>query len=108
MGKNVPIENLHQRVPVQEHTLPIDTEITGLRQLDGEDTLLGTVYLFGVAHHAQFIRVKEDEETGEQVPTNDPEGRWEDVCWLYEQAYQTVEVPGFEGDYVLVIHPHAS
>jgi hypothetical protein len=71
---------------------------------EDEDTIHGTVVLLGVSHHAQFIRVTEDGD-GVQVPTRDPHERYADMQRIYDVNYQTVQIPGFEGNWVLLIHP---
>ena len=83
----------------------VDSYIEGIRQIEGEAALLGSVYILGVLHHAWFVRV--EDRDGEQVTVDDPYGRLEDFYRLDADAgpFQTVEVPGFEGEYVLVIYP---
>jgi hypothetical protein len=42
-----------------------------------------------------------------QQPTLDPHGHYEDLQKLYPaNRYSTVRVPGFEGDYVMLVHPY--
>jgi hypothetical protein len=79
--------------------------IESLRAIEGEASLLGTVYLFGVLHHAWFVRV--EEQDGDQVAVDDPHGRLEEFQQLDADggAMQTVAVPGYPGEYVLVIYP---
>ena len=79
--------------------------IESLRAIEGEASLLGTVYVFGVLHHAWFVRV--EEQDGDQVAVDDPHGRLEEFQQLDADrgAMQTVDVPGYPGEYVLVIYP---
>jgi hypothetical protein len=79
--------------------------IESLRAIEGEASLLGTVYVFGVLHHAWFVRV--EEQDGDQVAVDDPHGRFEEFQQLDADrgAMQTVDVPGYPGQYVLVIYP---
>jgi hypothetical protein len=79
--------------------------IESVRQLEEEDGLLGTVYIFGVMHHAWFVRV--DDTDDDQVATDDPHDRLSEFRQLDADGgrFQTVEVPGFPGQYVLVIYP---
>ena len=85
--------------------------------------LKGTTYIQGRLFHAQFIRVKwtsndpardgeyNEDGDGEQGPWNsDPNS----LCnqWWYSTmvhvdhcAFSTIQVPPFEGHYVLLIHP---
>jgi hypothetical protein len=80
-------------------------KIQGIRQVEDEAALLGHVYIFGVMHHAWFVEV--EERDGDQVAVDDPYDRLEEFQQLDADAgrFQTVEVPGFPGEYVLVIYP---
>jgi hypothetical protein len=79
--------------------------IESIRAIEGEAALLGIVYIFGILHHAWFIRV--EERDGEQVPVDDPHGRLDEFHQLDADRgpMQTVDVPGHPGEYVLVIYP---
>jgi hypothetical protein len=79
--------------------------VEGIRQIDDEAALLGRVYILGVLHHAWFVQVQY--RCGEQVAVNDPYDRLNDFYRLDTEigAFQTVAVPGFPGEYVLVIYP---
>jgi hypothetical protein len=79
--------------------------IESLRAIEGEASILGTVYVFGVLHHAWFVRV--EGQDGDQVAVDDPHGRLEEFQQLDADrgAMQTVDVPGYPGEYVLVIYP---
>jgi hypothetical protein len=79
--------------------------IEGLRAIQGEASLLGAVYAFGILHHAWFVRV--EEQDGDQVAVDDPHGRLEEFQQLDADrgAMQTVAVPGYPGQYVLIIYP---
>ena len=79
--------------------------IESLRAIEGEASILGTVYVFGVLHHAWFVRV--EEQDGEQVAVDDPHSRLEEFQQLDADrgAMQTVAVPGYPGEYVVVIYP---
>ena len=48
-----------------------------------------------------------DEEGSEQVAVKDPYDRLGDVQRLNEGRLLTVKVPGYEGDYAMVIFPFA-
>jgi hypothetical protein len=76
-----------------------------VRPIEGEAALLGTVYIFGVLHHAWFVEVIEDDD--DQVAVDDPHGRLDEFHALDADAgrMQTVQVPGYAGEYVLVIYP---
>ena len=85
-------------------TIPVGAaQVYWLRQLEGEDTLLGAIDLLGVQHHVYFIRV--EEAAGLQRAVGDPYGRFDELSAICEDALQTVEVPGYAGEYVTLIHP---
>jgi hypothetical protein len=79
--------------------------IQDVHPVDDEAALLGHVFIHGVMHHAWFVQV--EERDGDQVAVNDPCNRLEEFQQLDADAgrFQTVEVPGFPGEYVLVIYP---
>lgn len=79
--------------------------IEGIRPIEDEAALLGTVYIFDVLHHAWFVRV--EEQDGDHVAVDDPHGRLEEFQQLDGDhgAMQTVNVPGYPGEYVVVICP---
>jgi hypothetical protein len=91
------------------HTTPaagFPFRIESVRPIEDEESLLGTVYVLGVLHHAWFVRVTEDED--DQIAVDDPHGRLEDFRRLDLDAgrLRTVEVPGYPGhEYVMVIYP---
>jgi hypothetical protein len=84
---------------------PTTVTIEGLRPIDGEATLLGRAYVFGVLHHAWLVRVSES--SGGQSPSDDPRGRLDDLHYLAGDGgpFATIEVPGFPGEYALAIVP---
>lgn len=94
----------------------LDVQIEDItRHEEDEDTLLGTCHILGVPHHAQFIRVEdvegEDDGFGRpslQQPTNDPHGRYDDMQKVYAGRCYTVNLEqfGFEGQWVVLIHPY--
>jgi hypothetical protein len=74
-------------------------------KVKGEDILLGTVVIYGVHFHAEFLRVTT--KNGEQVGTMDPHRRLDGYYAVGgEGAFHTVNVPGFKGEYVLCILPY--
>ena len=79
--------------------------VQNIRRLDDEAGLLGTIELFGAAHHVHLIEVEDAD--GVQRPVHDPYGRYEDLQRLYEGRYETVAVPGFAGTYVACVVPYA-
>jgi hypothetical protein len=70
-----------------------------------EDTWFGTAYLFGFPHHFQAIKVRE--EAGVLVATRDPHGRFDDLHEIYAERPVTSRLPGLDGEFVIVIYPHA-
>jgi hypothetical protein len=84
---------------------PYRLVIDDIRQLDGEATLLGHAYVLGALHHAWFVKVAE--RPGEQVAVADPYHRLDDFHYLVSDGgpFETVEVPGFPGRYVMAISP---
>lgn len=79
--------------------------ITHLRASDEEDTLTGTLTLFGVPHHIELYRVHDVD--GVQTPTYDPFRRYEDLQRCYEGRYRTVRVPSYDGEWVAHVMPFA-
>ncbi len=81
-------------------------DLTDAEVLEGEDTIFGQVLIFGVRHHVTFVKVTRDPQTGEQVGTNDPHERLDDILAGADGAGETVEIPGVEGDWVCGVDPH--
>jgi len=76
-----------------------------LTWLEGEDVLLGCIILLNVRHHVTLVRVHTVD--GMQEPTRDPHGRLEDIlAGDYDGVPETVELPGFEGEWVLGVDPY--
>jgi hypothetical protein len=75
-----------------------------------EACLKAVTEILDVSHHVYFIEVKDvevAEEGSEQVAVHDPYDRLGDVQRLNDGRLLTVKVPGYDGDYVLVIFPFA-
>ncbi len=73
-----------------------------------EACLKAVIEVLGVPHHAYLIAVHEvagEDGASEQVAVRDPHDRLGDVQRLNDGRLATVRVPGFPGDYVLVIFP---
>lgn len=80
------------------------TLVRGLRELEGEATLLGHVDLFGHSANVFFLRVCEG-ECG-QAPVSDSHDRWAALTEAEpEGVFCTVEVPGHEGEWVYFVSP---
>jgi hypothetical protein len=71
---------------------------------DEEDVLKATVLIFGVHHHVTFVKVTT--EDGVQVATRDPHGRLEDILAGADGAGMTVQIPEFEGEWVVGVDPY--
>lgn len=96
------------------HLLPQPADqapVSGLREAE-PGLLLGQVEILGVAHHAEFIRVSD--ERGLQVAwwprtageRNNNRARLDAMQAYYQGQYQTVQIPGYRGDWVCHIFPH--
>jgi len=73
---------------------------------DGTRLLVG-VEIFGTIHHLSFIRVIVDDEGVQRGATYENETDLIALGGLYEvSSYQTVNVPGFDGNYVAYLHPY--
>ena len=74
-----------------------------------ESSLLGYVEIFGVSHHATFIKVVRDGD-GALEAVEDPHGRLEKVQALDpEGPFKTVQLDEYPGDeWVLYITPFQS
>ena len=79
--------------------------------------LLGTVLLFGVAHHAACYRLEEpdgDDNDDTQMPFEElTQERAEELERLWMELYpnnpvQPVTIPGFEGVYFILISPQGA
>lgn len=97
-------------------SLSVDTRSfnhVGKEMGEEDETILGTVYIFGVPHHCMFVRVREDVSTepvtkGDVIQTGyaDPYGRYDDVTRMCENGpAQTIKLPGFPGEWVCSIDP---
>jgi hypothetical protein len=74
-----------------------------------DDVMLGTAEVLGVLYHAQAVRVAEDEH-GLQLATLDPCNRFAELCLMDhpDGSYQTVEIPGHAGEYVVWLVPYCN
>jgi hypothetical protein len=75
-----------------------------------EACLKAVTDILDVHHHVYFIEVQDvrgNDEVSEQVAVNDPYDRLGDVQRLNDGRLMTVKIPGFAGDYVMVIFPFA-
>jgi len=86
-------------------------EINGTRftiyqspRFEEEEVIHGLIDLFGRTFHIQFIRVQLDEHN-EQIATKDPYGRYDDMLRVDSISFETIELPGYPGDWVMLIHP---
>jgi hypothetical protein len=74
------------------------------KKFEGEDVWGGTVHFFGYPHHFTAIKVHSVDE--EWVGTADPCARLEDYYAMYDYPPLPAKIPGLEGDFVILIHPH--
>lgn len=74
-----------------------------LHPMEGEDNFHGVVYLDGITFYAVLIKVQN--VNGEQQPTNDPEGRYQDLLQFNDGNIQTVKIDSHPGDFVMCIYP---
>jgi hypothetical protein len=75
-----------------------------------EACLKGVIEILGVPHHVYLIEVQEVDVAGGaacQEAVNDPHDRLGDVQRFNDNRLLTVQVRGFEGNYVMVIFPFA-
>jgi hypothetical protein len=86
-------------------TIPLPMAIEGVQPIDGEANLLGHVHVLGVLHHAWFVQVRD--AAGEQIAVHDPHERLDDLHYVAGDGgpFQTVQLPDFTGEYVLVLAP---
>lgn len=76
-----------------------------LAWLRGEDCLLGNILILRTMHFLTCVRVEYKDGEG-YVGTRDPEGRLDDVLRMaHDGGPETVELPGFEGEWVICIDP---
>jgi hypothetical protein len=74
------------------------------RRARDEDYLIGGLRIGSVNFHAEAIRVHEVEDI--QEATNDPNHRLDDLSSLCgDGAFETVEIDGFPGRWVVYITP---
>lgn len=73
-----------------------------IEKVPDQEVLIGVCNIMGISHHARFIRMKDD-SLGVQHPVNDPDNLCLELRGLLEQRLRTVQLPGFEGDYVVSI-----
>jgi hypothetical protein len=75
--------------------------------------ILGTLAVFGVLHHMEYIRVVDDENGLQSAWIDESEGaennnisRFEDMQQASEGRYCTLQLPGFEGEWVCHVTPY--
>lgn len=72
-----------------------------------EDVWSGSVYFFGYPHHFMAIKVKVGPD-GSWKGTKDPHDRLQDYYTMYPFPPMPAQIPGLDGDYVILIHPHGN
>lgn len=69
----------------------------------------GACQIAGCDFHALFVRVKaKAHRTHGQMAVNDPWNHYETLEKLNPGPYQTLDIPGFDGEWVMVLYPFAS
>ncbi len=81
-----------------------DTPFYNVRLAEDEDTIFATIDFFGQPHHAMFVKVIQEEDSGWKA-ARDPYDRLEDIYAMYDAALVPIEIPGLEGHWMLAIHP---
>jgi len=81
------------------------TQIDDLWVGDGGNRMTGTVVIFGIHYHADFLRVTG--ELGQQTGAGDESAEVFDRLMSFDDEgdFQTFRIPGFEGRWVVVITP---
>jgi hypothetical protein len=85
-------------------------EVIGLQEPE-PGYILGEADVNGVPHHIEFYRVCYDENLDELVVWQPEEGensnqqRFDDLQNTYEGSYHTIQLDGFEGEYVCCMFP---
>jgi hypothetical protein len=69
--------------------------------------MLGQTTIAGSLFHVDLVRVYDKPEEGGLTQTAFDEGAsgYEMMQAFYDEAYETIKVPGHEGDYVMFVHP---
>lgn len=91
----------------------LDIRIHSIQPSPNEgEVLAGVCSILGVEHHAKFVRVHEVHEEDEresgtfQEPISDVYGLYDEIRRINDGGrFATVKLPGFEGEYVMVIYP---
>lgn len=98
---------------MQTHNLKLDIPAEAFEPTGPDDDktgrLLCTVWVNGVAFHAEAWAVMEREDTGEQTLVPHDYADDETIAALYtinDQAMQTLEINGRE--YILFVYPHGA
>jgi len=89
---------LHERIVLGDLT------IRDFRLTEEPGYAIGSCVIAGTMFHVEALRVRRDEH-GCQVGWDDPHDRFADVCALDEGAFQTIEIPQLEGEWVLWVRP---
>ena len=86
----------------------IPAELLKFGPMPDEDALLGICEIAGQSFHVQALRVRMNGESCLE-PTKDPYNRFDDMHGLDDSGcFTTVEIPGHEGQWLIVIHPFST
>lgn len=80
-------------------------DIINIRRDGEQGTLGGTVRLFGTLFHLTAVEVLENDR-GEQVPVRDDYQFLKAMREYDNIRFQTVSLPGFDGQYAVFITPY--
>ena len=97
----------HDPEPIVHREIVLaDLTIRDLRHLRSEEPgyAIGSCTIAGTMFHVEALRVTRDED-GCQVGWQDPHDRYADIGTLDEHAFQAVEIPGLDGEWILWIRP---
>lgn len=86
--------------------IDVGEQIAGFEPVDHDrGRMLGRMIIFGVYHHVEAIRVTKDEHGRQVAASIFGKRAYNALCQVDEGPFQTVEIPGHQGEWVLVIAP---
>lgn len=86
------------------HFLP--NQIEFMSSDDDRSCLLASVNIFGTDHHVMFIKVV-DNNGVQEAASPEWETEYEAMHQMFDAPrFSTVVVPGYDGEYVVTMHPY--